>query len=144
MNFGLTQKSATHEAGLVVEVDGCMHFITEEAVEYDKKRDKFLRDLGLDVFRITSVELRSNPEGIIFEIFRKTRQKVLKEEHSKQWRYASGLQKGDLIYMGIGSLGIPVKNLLFEDVHEEVFDLQVEDVDSYLTSLCAVKNPGLF
>ena len=39
-----------YEIGLVIELDGCQHG-TDDAIEYDAERTKFLEALGLTVVR---------------------------------------------------------------------------------------------
>lgn len=43
--------------GLVIEIDGCSH---EDKVEYDEKRQTYLENLGLKVFRIQDVNVKKN------------------------------------------------------------------------------------
>ncbi|HLD20753.1 MAG TPA: endonuclease domain-containing protein [Patescibacteria group bacterium] len=49
---------------LVIEVDGDTHF-EPDAVEYDLRRDEFLRSQGLGVIRFTNLEVRDNLSGVI-------------------------------------------------------------------------------
>jgi len=42
--------------GLVIEIDGISH---ENKVEYDEKRQLFLKQLGLKVFRVTDEDVKS-------------------------------------------------------------------------------------
>lgn len=45
-----------------VEIDGQQHFVTEEAMLHDEKRDKYTLNKGWKVYRITWLELKNNPK----------------------------------------------------------------------------------
>jgi very-short-patch-repair endonuclease len=55
------------KAKLVVEVDGSQHF-TDEAIEYDKIRDDFLRNMDLTVLRFTNDDILNDVENVIEKI----------------------------------------------------------------------------
>lgn len=56
---------------LVIEVDGDSHFITERVMEYDVRRDEFLKNkLGLRVLRLSNRDVMMNFEGCCREIER--------------------------------------------------------------------------
>lgn len=57
----------SRDAHLVVEVDGITHF-TEDAIEYDKERDSYMRALGLDVLRFTTLDIEKNLDGVYLTI----------------------------------------------------------------------------
>lgn len=52
---------------LDVEVDGSYHYIYEENIPRDQKRNKTLEDAGWKVFRISIDEVNKKPEGIKHE-----------------------------------------------------------------------------
>jgi very-short-patch-repair endonuclease len=52
------------KAKLVIEIDGGQHF-EEKAIEYDKKRDKKLKDIGLTILRFNNIDIKENIEGVI-------------------------------------------------------------------------------
>lgn len=54
-------------ANLVIELDGSQHY-SEEGMAYDRKRDAFLKQNGLNVLRIPNNEIRKNLEGVAQEI----------------------------------------------------------------------------
>jgi very-short-patch-repair endonuclease len=54
-------------AGLAIEVDGLAHDF-EAAVQSDLRRDKWLRDRGVETIRISVEEIRTNLEGVILHI----------------------------------------------------------------------------
>ncbi|NNP72470.1 DNA methyltransferase [Acinetobacter defluvii] len=53
-----------HEIGLVIELDGSQHG-TDDAVEYDAERTKFLEALGLKVVRYWNHEVLGNTEVVL-------------------------------------------------------------------------------
>jgi len=62
-----------HEARLVIELDGESH---EGQQAYDARREEFLRDLGLTVFRITNDDVLDNLEGVADAILRQARRLI--------------------------------------------------------------------
>jgi very-short-patch-repair endonuclease len=55
---------------LVIEIDGGQHFWDENIKQDDKQRDKYLKnDLGLEVLRVTNVDVFQNIEGAVNAIF---------------------------------------------------------------------------
>ena len=54
---------ASHACRLIVEVDGSQHF-TEVAMEYDTRRDAFLRSQGYRVLHATTLDVLTNLEGV--------------------------------------------------------------------------------
>jgi very-short-patch-repair endonuclease len=54
-----------HEAALVVEVDGEIHFGQQE---YDRLRDQDLEQLGFKVLRFNNHEIVDNLEGVLTKI----------------------------------------------------------------------------
>ncbi len=48
--------------GLIVEIDGSSH---EDKIEYDQKREAYLKSFGLKIFRITDFEVKNNLSEVI-------------------------------------------------------------------------------
>lgn len=48
-----------------LEIDGQQHFRTDEAIEHDKERDKFVSDNDWKVYRIAWIELKNDREIVI-------------------------------------------------------------------------------
>ena len=55
-------------AKLIVELDGGQHY-TEEGVNTDQIRDKYLENLGFSVLRFSDREVFKNIEGVLEGIF---------------------------------------------------------------------------
>ena len=55
-------------AKLIVELDGGQHY-SEENIEKDEARDKFLKDLGFRVLRFSNSDVFKNIEGVVEEIY---------------------------------------------------------------------------
>jgi very-short-patch-repair endonuclease len=51
------------KAKLVVEVDGGQHF-SDEVIEYDRARDKYMANLGLKILRFTNIDVLTNIDGV--------------------------------------------------------------------------------
>ena len=51
--------------GLVVEIDGEIHNFQEE---YDEKREMYLKDLGLKVFRISTTKMLFDAENVMKDL----------------------------------------------------------------------------
>ncbi len=129
----------SRECGLVVEVDGKQHF-SPEIKEYDHYRDEYLHSLGLEVLRIPVNEIYKNFDDVLKFISFRVKQKILQEDRAKQWRFAGELIDGEKIFYGIGQKHTQVCKMITQDVNEDVFDLEVEKVNSYLTLHAAVHN----
>ena len=52
-----------HSAKLVIELDGSQHYY-DEGIEYDKKRDEFLKKQGLRVLRFSNKDIDENFKGV--------------------------------------------------------------------------------
>ncbi len=52
-----------HKANLVIEVDGSQHY-NDEGTESDRKRDEYMRNIGLKVLRFSDTEVLKNVEGV--------------------------------------------------------------------------------
>jgi very-short-patch-repair endonuclease/DNA modification methylase len=85
------------EAGLVVEVDGDTHF-TPEMQEYDAIRTQYLESLGLQVLRFTNVEIRNYLDAVVERIHDAIQDALPSENHFLEWRRASSLQVGDVVF----------------------------------------------
>jgi len=57
------------ELKLAIEIDGATHSEAEE-VEYDTRRDNFLRMQGVEVRRYTNVNVKNSTGGIIEDLMR--------------------------------------------------------------------------
>ncbi|MGV3491500.1 MAG: endonuclease domain-containing protein [Devosia sp.] len=58
---------ASHAVKLVVEIDGSTHF-EDAAVEYDARRDAFMRAQGFRLLRVTTLDVRTNLDGVLAAI----------------------------------------------------------------------------
>jgi len=132
----------SHECGLVVEIDGSQHFETEEAETYDQERDASMAALGLDVLRFSAYDVGKNLAGVLDTIYRSAKQHILKADPKKQWRYAEELRPEEVIYAGIEQHPMHIEAVASEQCVEAVYDIQAEDVQSYITELCTVYNCG--
>ena len=56
------------KARLVIEVDGGQHY-SEEGVEFDKLRDEYLANLGLNVLRMSNMDILQNIDGTLEYIY---------------------------------------------------------------------------
>ena len=52
---------------LVIELDGSQHF-TDEGLEYDKIREKFMKSLGIKTLRFNNNDVLTNIEGVLVTI----------------------------------------------------------------------------
>ena len=52
---------------LVIELDGSQHF-TPEGLEYDKKRENFMKSLEIKTLRFNNNDVLTNIEGVLEEI----------------------------------------------------------------------------
>lgn len=59
-----------HELGLVIELDGRQHG-TEDAIEYDAERTKFLEALDFRVVRYLNHEILKNTERVLDDLWNK-------------------------------------------------------------------------
>jgi very-short-patch-repair endonuclease len=53
---------------VAIELDGNQHY-KEEAIEYDKARDEYLRSYGITVLRFRNMELKQNLDGVLTVIW---------------------------------------------------------------------------
>jgi very-short-patch-repair endonuclease len=56
---------------LAIEIDGDSHFINEEAIDYDRERQKYIESLGIQFLRFRNEEVFSNNDAVISDITRK-------------------------------------------------------------------------
>lgn len=64
-----------HAARIVIELDGSQHY-EAEGQEYDRKRDRYLRALGLTVLRYSNRDMSENFRGVCQDILQKIQEKV--------------------------------------------------------------------
>jgi very-short-patch-repair endonuclease len=55
-------------AKLVVEIDGGQHY-SEENIDKDKVRDKFLEGFGFKILRYSNSDVFNNIEGVVTDIY---------------------------------------------------------------------------
>ena len=55
------------DAKLIIELDGSQHF-EEKGIEYDAKRDEYLKSLGLTVLRYSNYDVNTNFYGVCTDI----------------------------------------------------------------------------
>jgi len=130
----------SREAHVVVEVDGSTHF-TEESVEYDAGRDAYMRSLGLDVLRFTTAEVKQNLEGVCLTIQARCCQKT-ESPQGAEWTPSGSLELGDVVFAGPALQVVAIKSVLRRHSEEEVHDLEIEGVHSYITEVCTVHDCG--
>ena len=53
---------------IVIELDGSQHF-TEDAMEYDKLRDEYLKAVGLKVLRFTNLQIKNQLNEVLKAIY---------------------------------------------------------------------------
>ncbi len=53
---------------LAIEVDGDLHYLTEETIRYDKRRQKEIEKLGIKFLRFTNIEIYKNLNGVLITI----------------------------------------------------------------------------
>ncbi|MBM3242828.1 hypothetical protein FJZ31_41740, partial [Candidatus Poribacteria bacterium] len=96
----------------------------------------------MTVLRFTNQEVAHQKEGVLDKIVETLRQVEPSEDHYKQWRRADSLQVGDVVYFGPEQRPVEITGLFIEQTEEEVYDLEVEGVHSFLAEVCAVHNCG--
>jgi very-short-patch-repair endonuclease len=130
----------SREARLVVEVDGVVVHSGEEAAAYDRARDTYLQSLGLRVLRIPASEVERNLQGV-FEALRIVCDERRSHDEA-EWIEASNLRIGDTVFVGPARIGVRIERIQRVISEEEVYDLEVEGVHSFLTEVCAIHNCG--
>ena len=126
--------------GLVVEVDGESHALTQETRNHDLVRDQFMADLGLTVLRFSAYDVGTNLDGAVREIMLHTRQRVLKSNPALQWRAASTLHAGDRLCAHSTQGHTSVIATHCTQQREEVYDLQLENSAGYMTHYCVIQS----
>jgi len=58
-----------HKLKLVIEVDGDLHYLTKKDIIKDKIRDKYLKDLDLEIYRINNIDIYKNLKEVIQGIY---------------------------------------------------------------------------
>ncbi len=60
---------------LVIEIDGDLHY-TDDSKKYDKVRERYLKNLGLRIYRVNNIDIYKNLEGVLdglyLEVFKST------------------------------------------------------------------------
>jgi very-short-patch-repair endonuclease len=67
------------KAKLVIELDGSQHFQTQ-AIEYDKERELYLRNQGLDILRFTNLEIFKELDAVMQVIYQRV-EKAIYDKH---------------------------------------------------------------
>ena len=57
------------KAKLVIEVDGPTH-LSDQAREYDRKRQRFIESFGIKFLRVTNLDVYKNIDGVILAILK--------------------------------------------------------------------------
>ena len=55
---------------LIIELDGDSHFIDKKAIEYDKRREEYIKSVGFNILRFTNLEIYYDLEGVLNKIKR--------------------------------------------------------------------------
>jgi very-short-patch-repair endonuclease/DNA modification methylase len=129
----------SRDACLVVEVDGSTHF-TPEALAYDEARNKYMHALGLAVCRFTTRDVEENLEGVHSVIEDQCTMRM--KSTRRRWVCAGDLRAGDIVFFGPELVPVPITSIETATTEEEVYDLTVQDIHSFLTEVCAVHNCG--
>ena len=58
-------------AKLIIELDGSQHF-EDDGIEYDKRRDRYLSDLGITVLRYSNADINDRFDGVCADILKHT------------------------------------------------------------------------
>ena len=88
-------------AHLVVEIDGETHY-SARGRAYDRKRDAYLRGLGLCIMRIPATELGDNLDGVALAIQNQCRLQAESVDGAR-WVQAGNLLAGDLVFCLVAS-----------------------------------------
>lgn len=70
------------DANLIVEIDGAQHY-DESHQLYDKRRDDYLRSLGLSILRFNNIEVTRCIESVLHIIECKIRGESYKSQHGE-------------------------------------------------------------
>jgi len=77
--------------GIVIEIDGEQH--NSSQIEYDSKRDKFLKDLGLLVLRFDNEVVRNHLREVIITIFKAIGNRIDNQLSSRFWQWYNSCKK---------------------------------------------------
>ncbi|PIR96479.1 MAG: hypothetical protein COT92_00885 [Candidatus Doudnabacteria bacterium CG10_big_fil_rev_8_21_14_0_10_42_18] len=58
------------ETKLVIELDGDSHYVGRHILPEDRKRQKYIENLGFTVLRFTNKDIQENSEGVLEKIMR--------------------------------------------------------------------------
>ena len=128
----------SHDAGLVIEVDGDIAHGSQDSRRYDMERDKWMESMGLKVLRYTARDIFQNLHGIIIDISKHCRESILPNDPGKQWLFARSVKTSDLAYGGIDQHPIRICRVILEKTDEEVFDIATKEPCAFLTNICAL------
>ncbi|MCD4785437.1 MAG: endonuclease domain-containing protein [Candidatus Eremiobacteraeota bacterium] len=125
------------EIALVIEIDGDSHSIPGRR-DKDIIKDKFLKDLDIDVIRIFDSEIIDNLDGVIWRIDSIIKKRGERVKRLIRWCGARKLRTGDRIISGekLESVRISGIENMFAD--EEVYDIDVISSDSIITEACVI------
>ena len=59
---------------LAIEIDGDSHFINQDVIDYDKERQDFIENLGIEVLRFRNEEVFADNDGVINSITQKVKE----------------------------------------------------------------------
>ena len=63
-------------AKLIIELDGSQHY-EENGIEYDRRRDKYLSDLGITVLRYSNLDINNRFAGVCADILKRLPKRCL-------------------------------------------------------------------
>ena len=129
------------ERALIIEVDGDSHF-TADAIVYDDKRTEYLTASGITVVRFTNHDIATNLEGVCERLLSLIGETAEDFREDAFWLAAEHLRIDDVVYHGSLLASVTITDILSEETFEDVFGLEVEGVDSFLTVVCAVHDCG--
>ena len=50
---------------LVIETDGDSHFVNNKAIEYDNRREEYIKSIGFNILRFTNLEIYYDLERVL-------------------------------------------------------------------------------
>jgi very-short-patch-repair endonuclease len=59
---------------LAIEIDGDSHFINQDVIDYDKERQDFIENLGIEFLRFRNEEVFADNDGVINSITQKVKE----------------------------------------------------------------------
>ena len=126
----------SREAAMVIECDGGGH-CTEESRGYDRQRDQYMYDLGLNVLRFDNDAIINNIESV-YEVITSTIKLSLNDPAYAVWTAAHELCKGDKVCSSFQMTPLMIEKIESESVSEVVYALEIQSGSSFLTEMCAV------